>query len=145
MVLRKWDASKTLEEIDFSFSPFWVQIHGLPLGYLNVKSGEKIAPLLDELVRIEDPEKEGRISRCLRIRNLNKPLKKGFSLKRPNDDDLWVKFQYERLADFCYGCGKATENFRLSGDENQHDGWSNGKSYDDVHGNNDKPFAEGYL
>lgn len=109
MVLRKWDASKAMEEINFSFSPFWVQVHGLPLGYLNVKSGEKIAPLLGDLVRVEDPEKEGRIARCLRLRiwhNLNNPLKKGFTLKRPNDEDLWVKFQYERLSDFCYGCGK---------------------------------------
>lgn len=79
MVLRKWDSSKALEEIDFSFTPFWVQVHGLLLGLLNVKSGEKIAPLLGELVRIEDPEKEGRIAKCLRIRiwlNLNNPLRK---------------------------------------------------------------------
>lgn len=74
-----------------------------------MKSGEKITPLLGDLIRIEDPTKEGRIAKCLRIRiwhNLNNPLKKGFNLKRPNDEDLWVKFQYERLSDFCYGCGK---------------------------------------
>lgn len=29
MVLRKWEASKMLEELDFSCSPFWVQIQGL--------------------------------------------------------------------------------------------------------------------
>lgn len=98
LVLRKWNSAKALEEIDFSFSPFWVQYHGLPLGFLNEKSGEKIAPLLGELIRIEDPTKEGRIAKCLRIRvwhNLNNPLKKGFNLKRPNDEDLWVRFQYE--------------------------------------------------
>lgn len=67
-----------------------------------------IAPLLGDLLRFEDPEKESRIAKCLRIRvwiNLKNPLKKGFFLKRQNAEDLWIKFQYERLSDFCLGCG----------------------------------------
>lgn len=109
MVLRKWDLSKSLQVIDFTFSPLWVQVVGLPLGgYLNQKSCHMIAPLLGDLLRLEDPEKEGRVAKCLRIRvwiNLKNPLKKYFFLKRPNSEDLWVKFQYERLPNLCYGCG----------------------------------------
>lgn len=59
MVLRKWEASKTLAEIDFTCSPFWVQIHGLPLGFLNAKSGLKIAQALGEVIAVEDPAGRG--------------------------------------------------------------------------------------
>ncbi|KAI8526572.1 hypothetical protein RHMOL_Rhmol12G0006900 [Rhododendron molle] len=47
----------------------------------------------------------------LRVRvwlDISKPLKKGFFLRRPKEDDLWVRFKYERLSDFCYGCGKVS-------------------------------------
>ncbi|KAF7127011.1 hypothetical protein RHSIM_Rhsim11G0149500 [Rhododendron simsii] len=111
MVLRKWEASKTLAEIDFSCSPFWVQIQGLPLGFLNVKSGLKIAEAIGEIIAVEDPEGRGKLQNFIRVRvwvDITKPLKKGFFLKRPEEEDLWVKFKYERLSDFCYSCGRVS-------------------------------------
>ncbi|KAE9444593.1 hypothetical protein C3L33_23509, partial [Rhododendron williamsianum] len=62
MVLRKWDAQKTLEQLDFNFSPFWVQIQGLPLGFLNVRSGMKIAESLGDVIAVEDPDGKAEIS-----------------------------------------------------------------------------------
>lgn len=111
MVLRKWEASKTLAEIDFTCSPFWVQIHGLPLGFLNAKSGLKIAQALGEVIAVEDPAGRGKLQKFIRVRvwvDITKPLKKCFFLKRPEEEDLWVKFKYERLSDFCYGCGRVS-------------------------------------
>lgn len=108
MILRKWEAQKTLEEIDFSFIPFWVQIQGLPLGFLNARSGLKIAESLGKIIAVEDPEGRGKLQKFIRVRvwiDVTKPLKKGFFLKRPEEEDLWVKFKYERLSDFCYCCG----------------------------------------
>lgn len=64
MVLRRWEVTKMLEEIDFSFSPFWVQIQGLPLGFLNGKSGLRIAETLGEVISVEDPEGRGKLA-CL--------------------------------------------------------------------------------
>lgn len=37
--------------------------------------------------------------------DISKPLKKGFFLRRVKEEDSWVRFKYERLLDFCYGCG----------------------------------------
>lgn len=113
MILRKWDGQKTLEELDFSFSPFWVQIQGLPLGFLNARSGMKIAETLGEVIAVEDPDGRGKPMRFIRVRvwiDITKPLKKGFFLKRNNDEDAWVKFKYERLSDYCYGCGRVGHN-----------------------------------
>ncbi|KAH7855978.1 hypothetical protein Vadar_031225 [Vaccinium darrowii] len=109
MVLRKWEAQKTLEELDFNLSPFWVQIQGLPLGFLNERSGKKIAEILGDVIAVEDPVGQGKLRKYIRVRvliDISKPLKKGFFLKRTEEDDLWVKFKYERLSDFCYMCGK---------------------------------------
>ncbi|KAF7151487.1 hypothetical protein RHSIM_Rhsim02G0110700 [Rhododendron simsii] len=43
--------------------------------------------------------------------DITKPLKRGFFLRRPGEEDLWVKFRYERLSDFCYSCGRVGHNF----------------------------------
>ncbi|KAI8538929.1 hypothetical protein RHMOL_Rhmol09G0141500 [Rhododendron molle] len=37
--------------------------------------------------------------------DVSKPLRKGFLLRRPKEEDLWVNFRYERLSEFCYACG----------------------------------------
>ncbi|KAE9458498.1 hypothetical protein C3L33_09599, partial [Rhododendron williamsianum] len=81
LVLRKWDQKKSFSDLDFNFSPFWIQIHGLPLGFLNSKAGMVIT------------------------KSIGDPLKKGFFLRRVKEEDSWVRFKYERLSDFCYGCG----------------------------------------
>ncbi|XP_058200932.1 uncharacterized protein LOC131315754 [Rhododendron vialii] len=108
VILSKWDAQKTIEELDFSHSPFWVQIKGLPLGYLNVKSRMKIAETLGEIISVEDPDGRGKLAKLIRVWvwiDITKPLKKGFFLRRNGEEDLWIKFQYERLSDFCYRFG----------------------------------------
>ncbi|KAH7865621.1 hypothetical protein Vadar_009029 [Vaccinium darrowii] len=65
MILRKWDSHKTIEEMDFSCSPFWVQIQVLPLGHLNVRSGMKIEESLGEIIAVEDPDGKGRLAKYI--------------------------------------------------------------------------------
>ncbi|KAF7146204.1 hypothetical protein RHSIM_Rhsim04G0115200 [Rhododendron simsii] len=111
LILRKWDQAKPFSDLDFDFSPFWVQIHGLPLGFLNSKTGMVVAKSLGEVIAVEDPGDCGRMTNFLRVRvwlDVSKPLKKGFFLRRSKEDDIWVRFKYERLSDFCYGCGKVS-------------------------------------
>lgn len=58
---------------------------------------------------MEDPDGRGKFQKFIRVRvwvDITKPLKKGCFLKRPEEEDLWVKFKYERMSDFCYGCGR---------------------------------------
>lgn len=55
LILRKWDTKKAFNEMDFDFSPFWIQIQGLPLGFLNSKSGIEIAKTLGKIIEVEEP------------------------------------------------------------------------------------------
>ncbi|KAE9454198.1 hypothetical protein C3L33_13882, partial [Rhododendron williamsianum] len=49
---------------------------------------------------------------CVRVWvDITKPLKRGFFLRRPGEEDLWVKFRNEGLSDFCYSCGRVGHNF----------------------------------
>lgn len=132
MVLRKWDGLQTLEEMDFSCSPFWVQIQGLPLGFLNARSGMRIAETLGEVIAAEDPEGRGKLNKFLWVRvwiDVTKPLKKGFFLKRVNEEDLWVKFTYERLSAYCYGCGRIGHTMNDCSDSD--DVWKQHKGSDE--------------
>lgn len=36
---------------------------------------------------------------------LDAPLPAGFFQNKPNGEEFWVQFKYERLSDFCYSCG----------------------------------------
>lgn len=108
LILRRWDLKKAFSDLDFNFSPFWVQVHGLPLGFLNPKTGMVIAESLGDVIAVEDPCEKGSMTNFLRVRvwlDVSKPLKRGFFLRRPNEEDIWVHFKFERLSDFCYGCG----------------------------------------
>ncbi|KAG5556475.1 hypothetical protein RHGRI_006921 [Rhododendron griersonianum] len=109
LVLARWNHDMTIEDLDFSHSPFWVQIHGLPLGQMNRKNGEAIASLIGKLdssgMKAFDTSTFKDYLRLRIIIDITKPLKKGFFLKRREKEDLWVRFKYERLSDFCYVCG----------------------------------------
>ncbi|KAF7130068.1 hypothetical protein RHSIM_Rhsim10G0119700 [Rhododendron simsii] len=66
---------------------------------------------LGDVITVKDPGDCGRMTNFLRVRvwlDVSKPLKKGFLLRRSKEEDLWVHFKYERLSDFCYGCGKVS-------------------------------------
>ncbi|KAH7860856.1 hypothetical protein Vadar_018809 [Vaccinium darrowii] len=109
LVLTRWDQDKSVEELDFTSSPFWIQVHGLPLSCMSRKNGGAIARIMGFSIEPETNtsfEANKTITSYLRLRvriDITKPLNKGFFLKR---SDLWVRIQYERLSDFCYACGR---------------------------------------
>lgn len=37
--------------------------------------------------------------------NIQEPLKSGCFIQQESGEKLWVAFKFERLSDFCYGCG----------------------------------------
>lgn len=50
LVLKEWDEDKQLLEVDFSFSTFFIQVHGLPHTLLNEKNVVKIGSTLGEIL-----------------------------------------------------------------------------------------------
>lgn len=120
---------KAFSDLDFNFSLFWVQVHGLSLGFLNPKTGMVIAESLGDVIAVEDPSEKGSITNFLQVRvwlDVSKPLKRGFFLQRPKEEDIWVHFKFERLSDFCYGCGLVSHTVNECKDKRSFDskGWS---------------------
>lgn len=79
----------------------------------------KIAESLGDIIAVEDPDGRGKPMKFIRVRvwiDISKPLKKGFFLKRAQNEDVWVNFKYERLSDYCYGCGRIGHTANECGD-----------------------------
>ncbi|GMJ10454.1 hypothetical protein HRI_004714500 [Hibiscus trionum] len=107
--LHRWQPGLTLEELDFSQVPYWVQVHGLSLDQMSPKNAKKVGDQIGRVLEIEDPISSHGIRRgFFRIRvliDVSKPLPSGFWASRAGKSNIWVSFKYEHLADFCYKCG----------------------------------------
>lgn len=120
LVLTELVDGAAITDLDFSKCPFWVQIHGLPVGKMSRSNAEIIGRRFGKLLAIEASTEEILLSRSfLRVKveiNVNLPLPKGFWLKRKPDKgrDLWISYKYEKLSDFCYACGRIGHENRSS-------------------------------
>ena len=109
LILKQYSSDLSFNEIDFSISYFWVQVHGLPLNRQNVPSLKKVGAVLGNVL---DTDLLGsganRGKRFVRVRvdiEVHCPLLTGFPWERESLPILWIPFKYEKLGSFCYGCG----------------------------------------
>lgn len=110
LCLHRWVPEFSILEVDYSFSPFWIQVHGVPLEGMSLANVKKMAAMVGEIEEVEDPFIGNKIV-CgfLRERvtvNITKPLITGFWVPRNNMPKTWVWVHYEKLQDFCFNCGK---------------------------------------
>ena len=109
LILKIWNPELASSEIDFSRSPFWVQIHGLPPAWFNKENVELIggkAGLVLEIDFSEDTRYHWkRFVRCRVNVNISEPLCPGIFLPRNDRNDIWISLKYERLPEFCFRCG----------------------------------------
>nr|POE94158.1 uncharacterized protein CFP56_17489 [Quercus suber] len=110
LVLKRFNPDISVPEVDFSFTEFWIQIHGLPL---NRRSRENVLKIGSMAGRALDTDLVGPgsvvWSRNVRVRveiDVSCPLVPGFPLERDQLPDLWIPFKFEKLRNFCYGCGR---------------------------------------
>lgn len=79
--LQAWDPEVAVAEVDFSFVPFWVQIHGLPMGATTVANASKIMGKVATVLEVEDLMVDGVVLRSfMRVRvsiDTQKPLPTG--------------------------------------------------------------------
>jgi hypothetical protein len=109
LVLKKWSPTLSIRDITFHTSPFWIQVHGLPLKYMLLKNAVAIGKSLGVLLEVDNADSLGLICRSfLRILveiDIRKPLEPGSCLHRPDGPPIRIELKYERLDDYCVSCG----------------------------------------
>jgi hypothetical protein len=112
LILKEVEESVPPAQMDFSKSPFWIQVHEIPLICMNKEVGHKIG---ETIRRVEEMDVTGEgigWGRCLRIRvqvDITKPLERGRALSL-NGKMVWANFRYEKLPHFCFNCGRIFHN-----------------------------------
>lgn len=107
LVINDFDGRTPPSQMDFSFSPIWIQIHDMPLGCMNRGIGFKIGSTIGKVEEVAVPADDVGWGRCLRVRvsvNLFHPLDRGRTIFL-SGSSCWVSFRYEKLPSFCYRCG----------------------------------------
>ncbi|KAL7113084.1 hypothetical protein ACP275_04G041700 [Erythranthe tilingii] len=118
MILSTCSSGEVTRELEFSYSPFWVQAHGLPLNYLTRRNGSNVGSILGTFICSDWHVSCVKISDkgYLRLRvslDVRKPILTGFWLNRPGSlTRVRVDFKYENLGLFCYQCGRMGDSFR---------------------------------
>ncbi|KAL5741560.1 hypothetical protein ACOSP7_028292 [Xanthoceras sorbifolium] len=108
IVLEKPVGPGAISHLRFKFSEFWIHIYNIPLACMNCKVARLIAEEVGTIVEFPMDSKDlwGKFFRIKVRIDITKPLKMGIRMRLENFDTLITALiKYERLSDFCYGCG----------------------------------------
>lgn len=98
------------EDMIFRYVSFWVHFHKLHFACYSRESATAIGSLLGKVEHVDlEEEKDQSWGKSLRIKiqiEVESPLKCGIFLKSEKEGKhKWIAVTYEKLPDFCYGCG----------------------------------------
>jgi hypothetical protein len=108
LALSEFDGGIPSSQWNFTSSPFWIQIHDMPLICMTKAIGSKIGESLGILEAVDtegDGVEWGSVLRIRVIIDIQKPLERGRSLNIAGKAH-WVNFKYENLPVFCFSCGR---------------------------------------
>lgn len=98
-----------INEMQWRLSPYWIQIHGLPIEGFTESNILKIGARFGEVMEYECPIVNNVIVRSFfRIRvwiDVEKPILDGFWISRPGLGKCWIDAKMEKLQIFCFKCG----------------------------------------
>lgn len=95
-----------------NFIPFWIQIRGIPLQFMN-QVIVRIAREMGQYIQMEYNEELGGRLEFVRVRlnwNVSHPLKFQRNFQFTPGVNTLLKLQYERLRGFCEACGMITHD-----------------------------------
>lgn len=110
LVAQEMHKGVRISYIKFHMIEFWVQIHGLEVDNFIKQNLERIGECIGKVIEVDDIlGPMGLDHNYVRIKvevNTTKPLLVGFWYTRRNGSFGRAKVKYERLLEFCFGCGK---------------------------------------
>ena len=111
IVLQRW--TPLMDMALLNFIPFWIQVRGIPLQYMNRTVIVNIARVLGEYIQMDYNEEVGSRMEFVRVRlnwNVNNPLKFQRNFQFTPGVNTLLRIQYERLRGFCETCGMITHD-----------------------------------
>ena len=115
ILLKEFVGEQVPKDIVLRQSPFWVQIHNLPLNNRTRESGWEIGSKLGEVLEVDVAESGVQWGRYLRVKvmvDVSKKLVRGKKIAFEGREQRWITFKYERLPNFCYRCGLLNHGLR---------------------------------
>ena len=115
MLMKEFVGEQVPKEISLWQSPFWVQIHNLPLNSRTRETGWAIGSKLGEVMEVYVVESGVQWGKYLRVRvkmDVMKKLVRGKKIAIEGGEQRWIAFKYERLPNFCYRCGLLNHGLR---------------------------------
>lgn len=93
IVLKEWTPTAIFRDLDFSLLAFWVQIHGLPLCFMNRANAVKIGGIFPVVIFCETSSRTNFVDkRYMRLHvevDLRKPVLSGF-LHKLEGRTMWI-------------------------------------------------------
>ncbi|KAL0009863.1 hypothetical protein SO802_004971 [Lithocarpus litseifolius] len=140
-VVKEFEGDKVPKDLELKWSPFWVQIHNLPLKSRTRETGTVIGASLGEVLDVDVMQSGVQWSKYLRVRvkiDVTRKLIRGKRIAIEEGTTRWVNFKYERLPNFCYSCSmldhdlkdcleRKVEGFILANEDLQYGAWMRGE------------------
>ena len=105
--MKKYEGDVSIQEIPFNEASFWVQVHDIPIKFMNKTVAKSIYDTVGKVCRsIGGVDEEG--GGFMRVKvtlDISLPLCRGCLITLENGEKIWVRFKYERLPNICYWCG----------------------------------------
>jgi hypothetical protein len=113
VVFQRIEDEEAIEEVTFTETSFWVQLHGIPVRRMNEEVARILGSSLGRIAQVTGGTTAANGGQAMRIRvsiDITKPLCRGRMAMLEKGREVWISFKYERLPNFCYWCGHVTHS-----------------------------------
>ena len=104
VALKRIQSQLEMKSLEFDNAHFWIQVHDLPVGSLNMRVVQDIVSVAGEVVNSRADNEDYKGGNFMRVRvkvDVTKPLSRGRKIGLRNGEESWASFKYECLPNLC--------------------------------------------